>query len=202
MRGFGALLVAICVVAVTAGAPTAAAGAHSDCDTYRLSMIPIIHPAYDVGEVELCDEDRNGIHDTATFDTQHVPAEGIVSLTDETKQRTDHQDRAIDAHARVSPGAPMKPIVSSQASAQDEGNDGNLDRIGVEANAHNRLTPSTQLMLVLLDENDDGIPDVVAPLVCAPGAGCVAGPDLVPEVPERVDLPDTVVRLPFVGYVP
>lgn len=200
LRTMVTLLLAIAMVA---GIPSAAAvDTGSSCESFHASSVPVLHPQVDVGEIVLCDDDGDGAFDTAAFHTRYVETEGEASLTDETKQRADHQDREIEADARLSTGGPARPAVEQSVTADDDGNDGQIDRVDHEGAAETRLTRSSYLVTGL-DDDGDGLPDGYGLTVCSTFVGCERpGPRAVPEVPDRVDLPDTVVYIPPVGYIP
>lgn len=178
-----------------------AADADDRCEDFHASSVPFVHPAVDVGFVELCDEDRDGTWDTAEFGTR-AGLGGEVSLTDRTRQRSDHQDRRIQAEAEVTTDGPARPVVYQSATLDDDGNDGQIDRIDQEGEAGVRPAGAYYLVTAL-DQDGDQVVDGYGLTLCATGAGCERpGIQTVPEVPDRIDLPDTVVELPIVGYVP
>lgn len=171
------------------------------CEDFHASSVPLVHPAVDVAVVELCDVDGDGTWDTAEFDSR-VGASGEVSVTDRTRQRSDHQDRRTEAEAEVTTDGPVRPVVYQSASLHDEGNDGQVDRIDQEGEAATRMAGAYYLVTGL-DQDGDQVVDGYGLTLCAPGAGCERpGIRTLPEIPNRIDLPDTVVELPVVGYVP
>lgn len=201
-----ALLVAVAMVAAV---PSAAGQSlvpdrslDADCQDFYASSIPLLHPNLDVGTVEVCDEDRDGVFDTVSFHTKHAPSHGGVSVTDETKQRSDHQDRQTEAEVQFTAGLPVKPIVYQSVTVEDEGNDGQVDDVEHAGTAFTRLAAASYV-LELLDDDQDRVPDGYGLTLCSTGIGCSApGPRLVPQPPERIDLPDTVVHIDPIGYIP
>lgn len=206
MRSTIALLLAVAMLAsvpsVAGQSPGPEEGLDADCEEFFASSIPILHPNLDVGKVKVCDEDRDGVFDTVTFHTKRVHTNGGVSVTDETKQRSDHQDRHIEAEAQFSASAPIKPIVYESLTVKDEGNDGKVDNVEHAGTAFTRLAAASYILEVI-DDDQDRVPDGYGLTLCSTGIGCSApGPRLVPEPPERIDLPDTVVEIEPIGYIP
>lgn len=191
----------VLALALLAGVPSVAANPGSECDRYFVSDLPFIHNPLDTGEVRTCDDDGDGATDTVEFETEQVPAEGYASLTHEEKPRKDGEDDVTTVETRVAPGAPMKPILYHEVKIQDQGSDGKVNRADHKAQVHTRLLKSDYWTMTI-DRDGDRLPEVIAFLVCVPSAACVAPPLPVPDVPERVDLPDTVVKVEPIGYVP
>lgn len=193
----------VVALSLIVGLSTAAVGAHGeDCDTYRLSSIPILHPAVDVGKAQTCDTNRDGTSDTVRFDTQEVNADGEVSITNEQKQRADHQDRETSVETRVSLHTIGGPIVHNEVFLNDEGNDGNPEEVGTEGGLY---TTAGRILYItgLNDPNGDGEFDSYSLLACGPEAGCSApDPSDVPEPPERIVLPPTVFHIEPIGWIP
>lgn len=201
--GRRSLTVAVALALVT-GLPTAAAAGASgpDCEKYRASSTPVVHPAVDVGFVQLCDEDDDEVFDTVRFDTRGVPADGVVSVTSEEHQRSDHRDDRTQATARVSPSTPGGPIVYQKLVLADEGDNGNVETVNSEGGVYTSEADTTYV-LGLIDGDDDGEYESYALLVCSPDGTCVApSPSMVPGIPDRVDLPDLVFRVEPIGYIP
>lgn len=182
----------------------AAAGStsSSECTSVHTSVIPLLHPTADLVHVEVCDEDGDGASETVTFETERAPTEGQARLSDETKQRSDHQDRETDAEVRLSTGLPGTPIVHQRATVHDEGNDGQIDRIDHRSTGYTRLS-GVSYQVTVLDQAGDRIPDGYGLTVCTPLLGCQSpDPTQLPGAPDRIDLPDTVVHLEPIGYIP
>lgn len=189
------------ILGLVVGTPSATA-ASSDCERYRTTAVPLLHPSLDVGYAERCDEDGDGTTDTVAFQTEHVSNNGYVSLTHEEKQRSSHQDAETTLEARLTPDTPVKTITYQRVEAQDDGNDGQIDRIDGEGILHTGAG-SASYLATLFDDDANHVPDAYGLLVCSSATGCEApGPNTLPEVPDRIDLPDTVVYIPGVGYVP
>lgn len=196
MRTTLAILLVVGMLAV----PSAAASHDTDCETYRTSSVPIVNLAFDVAEVQLCDGDGDGVSDTAAFETDHVHNEGEVSATDERKQRSTHQDRVTESEVYLDPGTPTNTIVDQNVEARDDGNDGEFEEVRTAGEVY---TGAGRVSYIVVTEEEDGdpFPETIGFAVC-PAVTCVAPPSELPEVPDRIDLPDTVVHVPFVGYVP
>lgn len=187
---------------VLVSVPAAAAGSvGSECETFYVSSVPIVNPQLvDVAQVQLCDEDDDGTFDTVNFQTDDVYTRGGVSVTDETKQRADHQDRRTRTSALLAPSLPTNPRIGASVTLDDEGNDGQVDAINTRATAQTTLT-TAGYDVDLLDRNDDRVPEGYGFTVCGPTIGCQAPqPDV--DVPNRVDLPDTVVYVEPIGHLP
>jgi hypothetical protein len=194
------LFILFLALGLIAGVPTAAAdGLTSDCETFRAASIPILHPALNAGTVQLCDEDDDGAFDTVAFETRYVQTEGLVSVTDEDKQRRDGQDRDTRARTLIEPGVPGEAVLYQDVQASDDGNDAQFDRTEAEGGVNTHLG-GPSYFLSASDDNGNGVPQSYTVLVC-PAIACV-GPSDVPQIPGRIDLPDTIVDLPVVGYVP
>lgn len=191
----------VLALALLAGVPTVAAGPGSQCESYEVHSVAFVNVPFDAGEVRTCDEDRDGSTDTMAFETEPVPAKGYASVTDEEKPRKFGQDDETQAQARLAPGTPMKPIIYHELTLQDDGSDGQIDRMDHKAEVHTRLF-RTQYWTMTLDEDGDHLPDTIAPLVCGHPLVCVTLPSTLPQIPERVDLPDTVIEVEPIGYVP
>lgn len=189
-------------VSEAANAGSGATQLDDRCEDVHASSVPIIHPAVDVGVIELCDEDGDGTWDTASVHTRYVRTSGEVSVTDETRQRSDHQDRETQAEAHLTTSGPVRPVVYQSATLEDDGNDGQVDRVDQEGEAGTRLA-GVSYLLTGLDQDGDSVVDGYGVTVCSTGVGCERpGIRDVPEIPDKVELPDTVVELPIVGYVP
>lgn len=194
--------VTLLALAMLVSVPSAAAfNSNADCEDFEAASAPYLDPSVDLAYVELCDEDGDGNWDTATFETNRVYMDGKVSVTDETKQRWDHQDRETQAEARVSPGVPGTPIVYLSSTAEDEGNDGQIDNADHELALHAGPGSVSEIGTVV-DDDGDSVPDGYGLTVCSFGVGCATpGPRDVPNPPERIDLPDTVIDVGDI-YIP
>lgn len=196
------LLVLVLALATVAAIPPTATAAGDDCRNFRASSVPVVHPAVNVGRFQVCDEDDDEAPDTVRFDTDRVHADGVVSVTSEESRRSDHTDDRTEAEARVTPSAPTGPIVYQRVQVEDEGDDGRVDRVNSEGGVYSN-TRDVRYFAALVDVDDDGELDGYGLIVCGTDAACVApDPRMVPEVPERVDLPDLVFRIEPVGWVP
>lgn len=194
------LIVLVLALGFLALLPTAAAdGLTDECETFRASSIPLLHPELSVGEVQLCDEDRDGAYDTVAFETRYVQNEGFLSVTDEEKDRRSHEDRDTNAQFRLEPGTPGKVIVYQDAHVSDDGNDAQVDDAESEGGVYTHLG-QPGYVLTASDDNGNGVPQSYGVLACS--VTTCLGPRDIPQIPDRIELPDTVIPAPIVGYVP
>lgn len=188
-------------LALLFGVPSVAAGAGDDCETYRAASVPLLHPAVDAGHVELCDDDRDGVDDTAYIETRHVPSSSMVTVKNQEKQRTDRQDEQTETELAVAPSNFAKPKIHHYTLLDDEGDDGQPNSIEGEGGLDTRYGDVNYFYFVV--ENDgDPSPDVVGLAACLGPVCEFAGDHLVPEIPDRIELPPTVIYLQPVGWLP
>lgn len=175
---------------VTGLTPVASASHDSGCQTVQPTSIPIVNVPDAFGEAKTCDRDGDGAFDTVEFDTETVPVDGVISVTHEEKRRADHRDSQTQTTVRISPTAPTGPTVYHEAEVEDDQDDGQIDRTDTRGGLES-TGPTVYYRLFLLDEDDDGQPDGYGFVTCVPHVNCRApGPHLIPDIPDRVDLPD------------
>lgn len=183
------LMVTLALALVTGMAPAASASHDTDCRTVQPSSVPIVNVPDVVGTATVCDKDGDGTFDTVQFDTRTVPVEGIVSVTHEDYRRATHSDSETNAKVQISPGVPTGPGIDQEVEIEDDRDDGSIDDVDTEG-SYESSAGSTTYTLFLFDSDGDGVVDSYGLGACTPGVCSSPGLHLVPDVPERIDLPD------------
>lgn len=200
MRSLPILVASLLVTALAvAASPAQAAG----CERVNLETNPYL-PGEEYGELHVCDEDNNGQPDTVRLETEEVYSDSEVSVVQDRRTYPGGQDEDLRATALVSLGTPLSPAVSTETSAENDGDDDSFDRINHQGGAYlaGPVDRYTFYFVGLWDLDQDGSPDAWGLLLCATDTGCDA-PSLsdLPD-PNTNQLPDPVVFVPGVGYVP
>lgn len=200
MRSLPILVASLLVTALALAASPAHA---TSCERINLETNPYL-PGDEYGELHVCDEDNNGQPDTVRLETEPVYSDSEVSVVQDRRTFQGGQDEDLRAEALVSLGTPLAPAVFTETSAENDGDDDSMDRISHQGGVFlaGPVDRYTSYFVGLWDLDSDGTPDAWGLLACASDLGCEAPSlDDLPD-PNPNQLPDPVVKVPIIGYVP